>query len=80
MSHMLRDISASQRMRHFVAICARKRPHSTVALHRVRHRTDQQTLVAHTVSIALDHGGGNGCHQSGCAFRECTFPSGECDS
>ena len=57
MSHMLRDISAPSRIRPFVAICACGRPHhSTVALHRVRHRTDRQTMVAHTVSIALDHG------------------------
>ena len=44
----------------------------------VCHRTDRQTMVAHTAIIALDQGGGNGCHQSGRASGECVYPSGEC--
>ena len=74
---MLRGISAPPRMRPFVAFSARERLHSTAALHRVRHRTDRHAMFVHSVSIALDHRGGIGCQQSGCALDVYRYASGE---
>ena len=36
-------------------------------------------MVAQTIPIALDHGGGNGSHQSECALGACICALDECD-
>src|SRR4029450_3285376 len=66
------------------AVCTPEHTSSTdlavPARRRVRYRTDRRKTGADTVLVALDHGGGMDDHQFACAFRECIYVSGGCDS